>query len=66
MKIIKTIIPTNLVTNSLLPFFVLSYKPKTRFRFSANWWSGNEKYFLFLFIASLALLQSLTEFNRLL
>ena len=43
---------------------VLSYKPKTRIWFSASWWSGNEKYFCFLFIASLALLQSHAEFNR--
>ena len=33
--------------------------------FSASWWSGNEKYFCFLFIASGALLQSHAEFNRL-
>ena len=31
---------------------VLSYKPKTRIWFSASWWSGNEKYFCFLFIAN--------------
>ena len=45
-------------------FFFISYKPKTRIRFSASWWSGNEKYFCFLFIASRALLQSYAEFNR--
>ena len=28
MNIIVTIIPTDLVTNSLLPLFALSYKPK--------------------------------------
>ena len=27
--------------------FSLSYKPKTRIRFSATWWSGNKKYFCF-------------------
>ena len=52
MKIIVTIIPTDLVTNLLYPLFVLSYKPKTRILFSESWWSGNEKYFFFLFIAS--------------
>ena len=52
MKIIVTIIPTDLVKNLLLPSFFISCKPKTRIWFSANWWSGNEKYFCFLFIAS--------------
>ena len=66
MKIIVTIIPTDLVTNQLLTLFVLSYKPKTRIRFSASWWTGNEKYFRFLFVASRAQLQSHVEFNRLL
>ena len=64
MKIIVTIIPTNLVIN-FYPLFVLSYKPKTRIWFSASWWSGNEKYFYFLFIASSAVLQSHAKFNRL-
>ena len=59
MKIIVTIIPTDFVTNSL------SYKSKTRIRFSASWWIGNENYFCFLFIANRALLQSHAEFNRL-
>ena len=31
------------------PLFVFSYKPKTRIRFSTSWWSGNKKYFCFLF-----------------
>ena len=30
-------------------FFVLSYKPKTRIRFSAIQWSGNEKFLLVTF-----------------
>ena len=47
MKIIATIIPKDLVTNSLFPLFGLSYKPKKRIKFSANWWSGDEKYFCF-------------------
>ena len=58
MKKIVTIIAPDLVTNSLLSSFCLSYKPKTEIRFSASWWSGNEKYFFFLFIASRALLES--------
>ena len=62
------IIPTNLVTNLVCfyPLFLLSYKPRTRIWFSASCWSGNEKYFCFLLIASRDLLQSHTEFNRLL
>ena len=36
MKVIVTIIVTDLVTNSLYPLFVLSYKSKTRIRFSAS------------------------------
>ena len=68
MKIIAPIIPTDLVTKSLLSkiFFVISYKPKTKIRFSASSWFGNRKYFCFLFIASRTLLQSDAEFNRLL
>ena len=66
MKIIITIIPTDLVQVRFYPLFVLSYKPKTRIRFSASWWSGNEKYFCFLFTASRALLQSHAELKRLL
>ena len=66
MKIIVTIIPTGLVPVHFYPLFALSYKPKPRIRFSASWWSGNEKYFCFLFITSRALLQSYAEFNRLL
>ena len=53
MKIILTITPTGLVSES-------------RIRFSPSWWSGNKKYFWFLFIASRPLLQSHAEFSRLL
>ena len=60
MNITVTIIPTDLVTK-----FATSLKI-ARIRFSASWWSGNEKYFCYLFIANRALLQSHTEFNRLL
>ena len=51
MNIIVTIFPTNLVTNLLLAI---------NFRFvklSASRWSGNEKHFCYLSIASYALLQ---------
>ena len=37
---------------------------KTRTRFSASWWSSNEKYFCFLFVASRILLQRYAKFNR--
>ena len=47
-------------------FFVLSCKTKTRIKFWASWWSGNEKYCCFLFIASRGLLQSHAKFNKLL
>ena len=66
MKIIVTKIPADFVTNSLLSSFCPFLQAKTRIRFSASWWSGSKKYFCFLFIASRALLQSHTEFNRLL
>ena len=48
MKIILTIIPTDLVTNSLLSFFCPFLKPKKEIKLSASWWSGNEKYFCYL------------------
>ena len=58
MKIVVTIIRTDFVTNLFLSsFFFLSHKLKTKVKFSASWWSGNEKYFSFLFIAIRALLQ---------
>ena len=66
MKKIATTFPTDLIEIHFYPLFVLSYKPKTRINFSAGWYSGNEKYFCFLFIASRAQLQSHAEFNRLL
>ena len=43
MQIIVTIIPTHLVTKLLLSPFCLFLQTKTRIRFSASWWSGNEK-----------------------
>ena len=64
MKTIVTVIPVNVVTNLLLSTFC-PYKPKIRIWFSASWWSGHEKYFCFLLIASRALLQSHAEFSRL-
>ena len=61
IKIIVSVIPTDLVINSLLSSFC--YKPKTTIKFPKSWWSGNNKYFCFLFIASRVLLQSHAEFN---
>ena len=47
MKIIVTIIPTNLISNSILsPFY--PKKPKKRIKFSVNWWSGNNKIMSFV------------------
>ena len=46
--------------------FFLSYKSKRRNKFSASWWSGNRKYFCFLFIMSRALLQRHSQFSRIL
>ena len=43
MKIIVTIIPTSLFTSSLLSLFGSFIEIKKRIRFSASWWSGNEK-----------------------
>ena len=43
---------------------VFSYKLKTRIRFSASWWSGNQRYFYFLFIVSRVLLQSHAKFQQ--
>ena len=43
MKIIVTVFPASLVASSLSSLFVLSQKTKTRIKFSASWWSGNEK-----------------------
>ena len=63
-----TIIPTNLVTNTLLSLFCpfVKTKKKKKIKFSTSWWSGNENYFCFLFIATLAPLQRYSEFNRIL
>ena len=63
MKIIVTIIRTDLVINSpLSPFCPLEAKNKNQIL--ASWWSGNEKYFCFFFKVSRALLQSHVKFNR--
>ena len=63
IKIIVTIIPTNLGTKLLLPsFFFFSYKLKTRIWFSTSWWSDNEK--SYLFIVGHTLLQSHTKFSN--
>ena len=67
MKIIVTIIATNLVTNFvfiLLFTFLTNQKKESGFQHVDG--VVNEKYFCFLFIVSRALLQSNTEFNRIL
>ena len=51
------LIPSNLVINLFLSFFVLLVKTKIRMKFSASCWFGNKKYFWVLFIASRALCQ---------
>ena len=66
MKIIVTIIPTDLVTNSLLSSFCPFWQAKNKNQVFSNWWSGNEKYFCVLFKASCALLQSHAKFNTVL
>ena len=47
MKIIVTIIPTNLRTNSPLSFFCPFVETKTKSQIFKSWRSRNEKYFLF-------------------
>ena len=67
MKIIVTIIATNLVTNFvfiLLFTFLTNQKKESGFQQVDG--VVNEKYFCFLFTVSRALLQSHTEFNRIL
>ena len=44
-KIIVAIIPTDLVTNSLLFSFCPFLQTRKKVRFSASWFSGNKKYF---------------------
>ena len=63
MKI--TLIPSNLVINLFLSFFVLLEKTKIRMKFSSSCWFGDKKYFCVLFIASHTLSQRYSEFNRL-
>ena len=49
MKIIATIIPTDLVTKLLLSSSYPFLQTKTRIWFSTSWWSGNEKYLFFVY-----------------
>ena len=49
---------------SFIPFLPFR-KIQKKIKLPASWWSGNEKYFCFVFILGLALLQSHAEFNRL-
>ena len=44
-KIIVAIIPTDLVTNSLLFSFCPFLQTRKKIRFSASWFSANKKYF---------------------
>ena len=55
MKI--NLIPSNLVINLFLSFFVLLEKTKIRMKFLASCWFGNKKYFCVLFIGSCAVLK---------
>ena len=45
---IVTIIPTDLVTNSLLSLFCPFLETNNKIKFSRISWSGNQKYFCFL------------------
>ena len=57
MEIILTIIPKNLVKNSLLSLFYPFIETKIRIKCSDSWCLGNEKQFCFLVITRPALLQ---------
>ena len=65
MKIIVTIIPTDLVAK-LSSFYHFLHIRNKNFVFSKLVVYSNEKYFCFLFIASCALLESHAKCNRLL
>ena len=45
MKIIVTLIPTNLKYKIFIFIFFLSYEPKTK---TINLWFGNKKHFIFV------------------
>ena len=62
---IEILIPTSFATNLLLSFSYIWQKPKTRIKFSVNCWPGNKRYFVFLLIASHALLQKQAKLIRL-
>ena len=57
MKIIVTLILKIYLQMFFDPFLAFSKKSKTRINFYVSCWSGNDKYFCVLFIASVALLQ---------
>ena len=65
MKIIVTIILTNLVTNSLLSLFCPFVETKTKNQIFSKIVACNKTYFCFLFLASRALLQRYAKFNKL-
>ena len=65
MKTIVTIIPTNLISNySLLSAFCLFLDTRNKNQIFGYCWSGNDKYYCFLFKVSHTLLQNHAEFNR--
>ena len=66
MKIIVTIIPANLATNSLLSLFCLFVETNNKNQIFTKLVIWQREIFYFLFIASSALLQRYAEFNRLL
>ena len=55
MKIIVAIIPTDLVTNSLLFSFCPFLQTRKKIRFSASWFSGNKNISLFFVYSELRL-----------
>ena len=66
MKIIVSIIPADLVTNSLLSYFCPFLQTKSKYQVFSKLVVWLQEIFCFLFIASRALLQRHTEFNRIL
>ena len=66
MKKIVTIIPTNLVTNSLLFLLCTFVETKNKNLIFNKLVIWEHEIFLFLFIASRILFQKYAEFNRLL
>ena len=57
MKKIVTVTAKDLMANFLSYLFWPFIKSKNSIKFPSSWWSANEKYFCFLFIANHTLLQ---------